>query len=115
MKRGDQCACGRDVWQCVRDAVSEVFGDVFRGWVQRVEWRRGVEVGVGERAEDVGEGVVEGVEIQEQAVGIQGWAAEGDGEVEVVAVDRFGYAADEEGVCGTELTVHGDVEHGGRV
>lgn len=115
VQHGDRRAWRRDVLECVRDALGKVLSDVFGRGVQRVEGWCGVEIGVIEGPENVGQGMIEGVEIQEQAVGIQGWAAKRDREVKVVAVDRLEYAADEEGVCGTELTVHGDVEHGRRV
>lgn len=114
--QGGNGSAGRcDARQDLRDPIAEVFGDVLGGGVERREGGRGVQVGVREGAEDFGEGVVEGVEVQEKSVGVERGAAEGDGEMEVVAVEGFEDAADEKGVCGAELTVHGDVEHMGRV
>ncbi len=82
------------VWgQCGGEGVGDVFGDVFGGGVELVEGWGFVEVGVVEGGDDLVEVGFEFVEVEEEAVGVEGWAFNGDGDAPVVAVEGFAGAA----------------------
>lgn len=54
---------------------------------------------------------MDGVEVAEQSVGVEGLADDGGGRDEVVAVDWFLGSQDRDSVGGTELVSDLDLEH----
>jgi len=90
-----------------------VFGDELGGGVEFVEGWGFVEVVVGEGGADVDELCLDGVEVAEEAVVVEGLSGDVGGGFEVVAVDWFLISEDGNRVCGAELVGDLDREHGG--
>jgi hypothetical protein len=99
--------------QSISELIGNVFGDVLCGGVDRVEGWGGVEVVVGEGGADVDELGLDGVEVAEESVVVEGCAGDVRGGSEVVAVDGFVVSEDGKGVRGTELVGDLDRKHGG--
>ncbi len=95
------------------ELVGDVLGDVFRGGVEGVEGRGGVEVIVVEGSDDFVEGVFDGVEVADEAVVVEGVGSDGSGDFPVVPVDGFLVSCDGDGVCCAELGFDGDFKHQG--
>lgn len=104
--RGERCV------EAIGKLVGDVFGDKFGGGVEGVEGGGFVEVLVGEGLADVDELCLDGVEVAEEAVVVEGLSCDGCGGDEVVAVDGFLGAEDGDGVGGAELVGDLDGEHG---
>lgn len=102
---------GEGLVEAIGELVGDVFGDVLSGWVEDVEGRNGVEVVVGEWVADFNQDRVDGVEVAEQAVGVERVAGDGGDSDEVVAVDWFLGSQNGDGVCGAELVGDLDGEH----
>lgn len=88
-----------------------MFSDVFCSWVDLIERGGGVEVVIGERFADFDEGLFDEMEVAEQSFVIEGLAGDDGGGREVVAVDWFLGAEEDDGVGGTELVGDLDCVH----
>ncbi len=66
-----------------------------------------------EGSDNFSEVMLDVVEVQEEAVGIEGVAGEGDGDVPVMAMERLAHAADEDGVRGGKHGLQLKGEHAG--
>lgn len=76
--------------------------------VGAVEGWSGVQVGVAEGSENIGDHLLQSVKIEKQAVGIEVVAGDGRGYTPVVAVDGFALAGDEQGMGRAELGLDAD-------
>lgn len=80
-----------------------------------VEGRDLVEEAVVEARDAIVERVLDGVEIDEEVVVVEGLAGDADGGEPVMAVRGFGDAIDSDSVGGGESGVDGEFEHGVRL
>src|SRR5690606_13389574 len=94
------------------EAVGDGLGDVLGRGVDALVVLVVVEVGVVVLVGDLDEAGVDGVEVNEQAVGVEGGALDGCGDVPVVPVEGLADAGDGDSVGGGELGLNGDGEHG---
>ena len=110
---GDDSRAGAadDLADLALEGLCDVAGDVLGGRIETIEGGCAVEVGVLEGAGDLGEEGLDPVEVDEEAVGVEGVAGKGDGDVPVVAVVWLALTGDEEGVCRGEGGFDGEGEH----
>lgn len=104
---------GRERGEPSIDLAGDGEGDVLSGGVEVGEGFDGVEVVVDPGGEDGAQDVLEGVEIDDQAIGIEARGGHGEGHAEVVAVHRLERARDADGVSGTELMFNAEIKHEG--
>ena len=95
--------------------VSDKPGDALGRRVDGVERGALGQIGVAEGIEQVAEGGLDGVEVAEQAVGVDLGAFEDEHYTEVMPVDGFSRARDGQGVGGAELVLDADREQALRV
>lgn len=107
----DAGAGGQRSVETPRKFFSDVAGDVFGAWVELVEWGEIVQVVVLEGFYDFVELVLDGMEVAEETVVVEGVAADGGGDFPVVSVDVLAGGADGEGVSGAEGGIDGELEH----
>lgn len=99
-------------WERGLNAISDRAGDVFSTWVERVEGFERVQVVVRPGTNNGVNRSFESVKVDNQGVRIKGFGDDRERDTEVVTVDRFGDAADSQGVCGAKLAFNGDFKHG---
>ena len=97
--------------ELISELVCDVLCDVFCGGVEGVEWGSGIEVVVGEWLADFDEGLFYEMEVAEETFMVELITRDYCGGFEVVAVDWFLGAEEDDGVCSTELVGYLDGEH----
>lgn len=97
--------------ELVSELVGDVFCDLLCGGVEGVEWGSGIEVVVGEWLADFDEGLFYEMEVAEETFMVELITRDCCGGFEVVAVNWFLGAQEDDGVGGTELVGYLDGEH----